>query len=99
MSSVLIYFDSHMMAALKREEQYTVTDFLAGMFDITQYDMAAANFHNSFSFLFLAVCGGLCGLCLGISALSIIEFLYFSTLRLYWSLSQCKSNDNVDIGK
>lgn len=30
MSSVMIYFDSHMMGALKREEQYTITDFLAG---------------------------------------------------------------------
>ena len=70
MSSVMIYFDHHLMSTLKREEQYTTTDFLA-------------------------VCGGLLGLCLGISALSIIECLYFFTLRLYWSLGRCKSN--VDI--
>lgn len=31
MSSVMIYFNSHVMAALKREELYTITDFLAGM--------------------------------------------------------------------
>lgn len=33
MSSVMIYFDSYMMTALRREELYTLTDFLAGMFD------------------------------------------------------------------
>lgn len=40
---------------------------------------------------FLAICGGLLGLCLGISALSIIEFLYFGTLRLFWTLRKWKS--------
>lgn len=74
MSSVMIYFDTHLIGMLKRVEHYTLTDFLAA-------------------------CGGLLGLCLGISALSIIEFLYFFTLRLYWSLSECKSNDQVDIAK
>lgn len=67
MSSVMIYFDHYLMTSLKREEQYTRTDFLA-------------------------ICGGLLGLCLGVSALSIIEFLYFLTLRLYWTLYQWKSS-------
>lgn len=58
------------MATLRREEQYTITDFLA-------------------------VCGGLLGLCLGISVLSIIECLYFFTLRMYWSLCRCKSNIDI----
>lgn len=44
---------------------------------------------------FLAICGGLCGLFLGVSALSIIEFLYYSTLRLYWTLRQWKTQNAV----
>lgn len=44
---------------------------------------------------FLAVCGGLFGLFLGISVLSIVEFLYYSTLRLYWTFQQWKSKDNI----
>lgn len=40
---------------------------------------------------FLAICGGLLGLFLGVSLLSIIEFFYYSTLRLYWTLQQWKS--------
>lgn len=30
MSSVMIYFDHHWMDTLKRNEQYSLTDFLAG---------------------------------------------------------------------
>lgn len=33
---------------------------------------------------FLAACGSLLGLFLGISALSIIELIYYVTLHLYW---------------
>lgn len=40
---------------------------------------------------FLAICGGLLGLFLGVSALSIIEFLYYATLRLFWTLREWKS--------
>lgn len=40
---------------------------------------------------FLAICGGLFGLFLGISVLSVIEFFYFSTLRLFWTFRQRKS--------
>lgn len=35
---------------------------------------------------FLAVCGGLLGLFLGVSALSIIEFIYHLMVRLYWTI-------------
>lgn len=35
---------------------------------------------------FLAICGGLLGLFLGVSALSIVELLYYITLRLFWSI-------------
>lgn len=44
---------------------------------------------------FIANCGGLLGLFLGISMLSIIEFIYYSTLRLYWSLRRWKSKNKV----
>lgn len=44
---------------------------------------------------FLAICGGILGLCLGVSALSIIEFIYFATLRMFWSLRELKSENVV----
>lgn len=44
---------------------------------------------------FLAICGGLLGLFVGASTLSIIEFIYYSTLRLYWSLRQWKLRNIV----
>lgn len=44
---------------------------------------------------FLATCGGLLGLFLGVSALSIIEFIYYSTLRLYWTMQQWKSENYI----
>lgn len=44
---------------------------------------------------FFANCGGLLGLFLGISMLSIIEFIYYSTLRLYWSLKRWKREHKV----
>lgn len=34
----------------------------------------------------LAICGGLLGLFMGVSVISIIEFIYYSTLRLYWAI-------------
>lgn len=40
---------------------------------------------------FMAICGGLLGLCLGISLLSVIEIVYFSTLRLFWKIYRSRS--------
>lgn len=34
MSSVMIYFDHHLMDILRRDEQYTLTAFLAGMLGV-----------------------------------------------------------------
>ncbi|XP_055307692.1 pickpocket protein 28-like [Sitodiplosis mosellana] len=45
---------------------------------------------------FLSVCGGLLGLFLGVSAFSIIEFIYFSTVRLFctvWTSNSVTSSD------
>lgn len=44
---------------------------------------------------FLSICGGLLGLFLGVSVLSIIEFAYFSTLRLYWTIRRSNSENAV----
>ncbi|XP_031623091.1 pickpocket protein 28-like [Contarinia nasturtii] len=41
---------------------------------------------------FLAACGGLLGLFLGISALSVVEFVYYFTLRLFWTFRQSRDN-------
>ncbi|XP_055304288.1 pickpocket protein 28-like, partial [Sitodiplosis mosellana] len=35
---------------------------------------------------FLSICGGLLGLFLGVSALSVIELIYYVTLRLFWTI-------------
>lgn len=44
---------------------------------------------------FLANCGGLLGVCLGISVLSIIEILFFMTLRLFWTSRRWKFEDTA----
>ena len=44
---------------------------------------------------FLAYCGGLLGVCMGISVLSLIELVYFPTLRLFWAIRQWKSENRV----
>lgn len=66
-SSLTIFFRRPQVVTLKREEQYTYTDFMA-------------------------ICGGLLGLFLGISALSIVELVYYFSLRLFWTLHRFKSN-------
>lgn len=43
---------------------------------------------------FLAYCGGLLGLFLGISALSIIELIYYCTLQFYWTIWTPDSSAN-----
>lgn len=37
---------------------------------------------------FLSMCGGLLGLFLGVSALSVIELIYYVTLHLFWWIHQ-----------
>ncbi|XP_055303111.1 pickpocket protein 28-like [Sitodiplosis mosellana] len=41
---------------------------------------------------FLAICGGLLGLFLGMSALSIIELVYFFTLHWFWTIRRLRSD-------
>lgn len=46
---------------------------------------------------FVAACGGLLGLFMGISLLSIVEFVYYFSLRLFCSF---RLNDaDIDLGK
>lgn len=40
---------------------------------------------------FLGICGGLLGLFLGVSALSVIELVYYTTLRLFWSIRHSRA--------
>lgn len=44
---------------------------------------------------FLAACGGLLGLFLGLSALNIIQFIYSFTLRAFCAFRHLKSQNNV----
>ena len=44
---------------------------------------------------FLAYCGGLLGECLGISVLSLIEIIFFITLRLFWTIRRWKYENTV----
>lgn len=60
------------------------------------HDVVTLKRSERYSFTdFLAICGGLFGLFLGVSALSIIEFLYYLTLRLYLTLRQWKIQNTV----
>lgn len=77
---------------------YSNTDFLAGnMFysPIINHNEITLTYILQQAFI-LTVCGGILGLCLGISALSIIECLYFLTLRLYWSINQWKPKKAIE---
>lgn len=42
---------------------------------------------------FFAICGGLFGLFLGVSLLSIVEIIYYSTLRLFWIVQQFERDE------
>ena len=42
---------------------------------------------------FLANIGGLMGLCLGVSLISVLEFLYFFTARFYFNIVTPRSED------
>lgn len=47
--------------------------------------MATDKWHERYTLIdFLYICGGLLGLFLGTSLLSIIEMIYYATLRTFW---------------
>lgn len=48
---------------------------------------------------FLAICGGILGLFMGFSALSVIEIIYLSTLRLFWTIYQSRLEENKEKAK
>lgn len=60
--------------------------------DVESLERLAANTPTKF----LSTCGGLLGLCLGFSVLSLIEFIYYATLRLYWTLRKQRSKIVVE---
>lgn len=45
---------------------------------------------------FMATCGGLFGLFLGISALGFIEIVYFLSLRLFWKIRKSFSEITIE---
>ncbi|XP_055303119.1 pickpocket protein 28-like [Sitodiplosis mosellana] len=45
---------------------------------------------------FLAICGGLLGLLMGISALSIVELVYYLTLRWFWAIRNQKVENAME---
>jgi hypothetical protein len=44
---------------------------------------------------FLANCGGLLGLFLGVSVISIVEIFYFCTIRIYFNLRNLESHQQI----
>ena len=44
---------------------------------------------------FLAICGGMLGEFLGISVLSLVEIIYFITIRLFWAIWLWKYENSV----
>lgn len=44
---------------------------------------------------FIALVGGLLGLFMGFSVLSVIEFVYYFTLRFYWIIRRTKRENIV----
>lgn len=44
---------------------------------------------------FLPLCGGLLSVFMGVSVLSLIELVYFATLRLFWMIRRWKSENSV----
>jgi uncharacterized membrane protein len=54
-----------------------------------------------FCFVFSGNFGGICGLFVGFSLISIVEFVYFFTLRLFFVVRSTKDEnpkDNIDSG-
>lgn len=44
---------------------------------------------------YLAICGGLLGLFLGFSALSVFELFYYFTLRLFWRIYRLRTQNDA----
>lgn len=80
-------FDGYQLNVTRITEEFLVWVF----FNIGPVKMLLQSELYSFS-EFLSVCGGLLGLFLGVSALSIIEIAYHFTLRLFWSIHHRKMN-------
>ena len=76
MSLVHIYFKELGIIKYSREELYSIMDVIG---------KTCFLLHDSFlaHFLISAAFGGIVGLCMGFSLLSLAEFFYFFTLRLF----------------
>ena len=85
---------------VNRKETYTWTgDYTYTCTNVKIIPIAIILTINLIGVDFLASCGGFLGLFLGMSALSIIELLYYSTLRLFWTFRRIKSESNAKLPK
>lgn len=66
MTEISVFYGDYQVKTVKRNETYTISDFLA-------------------------IVGGVLGLFMGVSALSIIEIIYFCTLRLCFKFRRGKT--------
>ncbi len=76
-----VYFKELGMVQYLRDELYSIVDFIGGFF-------VFANILNSMHVIcwlsvFPAAVGGIIGLCIGFSILSLIEIIYWFTFRMY----------------
>lgn len=87
----LYYFHHEKLPIIHRHQLANLAIFFRNQQVETITRMEASTYTD-----FWAVCGGLLGLFLGVSALSIIEFIYYSTLRLFWNLRQLRSKNVIE---
>lgn len=82
-SKLSISFKQPYLIALNRSEAYTLVDFIARY---TCHSFVTYTLVDSYS-----SCGGLFGLYMGISVLSVFELIYYFTLRLCCTMRQRQS--------
>ena len=84
-SLVHIYFKQLGMVKYVRDELY-------GIMDVIGEQLPSFSHFGNFILLFLAACGGIIGLCLGFSLLSLMEFIHFFTLRMFTDMRRERRN-------
>lgn len=103
LSRVVIYFKESQFMTSRRSELYGITDFLG---NYTLHDLIFFSFETFILCgLFLtsffpvsASCGGLLGLFSGFSILSLVEIIYYVTLR-FWNNLKRPNLDKVPNGE
>ncbi|XP_031637918.1 pickpocket protein 28-like [Contarinia nasturtii] len=92
-------FDRSMKALDSLKWLSNLSDIQVSLVSISFVEYQVVTLLRSESYTFMGIigyCGGLLGLFLGISLLSIVEMIYFATFRWFWSPRRSR-NDNVVI--